>query len=54
MNEQPHRIFITEDELHYRNTTAELLRDEGTECVYADDTSAYDVIWPQVPRSFDS
>ena len=37
MNLDPHRILIADDEPLYRNTTAELLRDEGYECICVED-----------------
>ncbi|TWT67362.1 sigma-54-dependent transcriptional regulator [Allorhodopirellula solitaria] len=36
---QPRRILIADDEPLYRNTTAELLRDEGFECVCVEDAA---------------
>ncbi len=42
---QPQRILIADDEPLYRNTTAELLRDEGYECVCVEDANdAIDVL----------
>ncbi|TWT48028.1 Transcriptional regulatory protein ZraR [Rubripirellula amarantea] len=38
-NARPHRILIADDEPLYRNTTAELLRDEGFDCVCVEDAS---------------
>lgn len=37
MNNRPRRILIADDEPLYRDTTAELLRDEGYECVCVED-----------------
>lgn len=39
MNHSPQRILIADDEPLYRNTTAELLRDEGYECVCVEDAN---------------
>ncbi|PAY16107.1 two-component system response regulator [Rhodopirellula sp. SM50] len=51
MNSQPHRILIADDEPLYRNTTAELLRDEGYECICVED--ANDAINVLREHSFD-
>ncbi|MEO8271934.1 MAG: response regulator, partial [Aureliella sp.] len=39
MDKQQHRILIADDEPLYRNTTAELLRDEGYECICVEDAN---------------
>lgn len=39
MNNQQYRILIADDEPLYRNTTAELLRDEGYECICVEDAN---------------
>ncbi|WP_442505422.1 sigma-54-dependent transcriptional regulator [Novipirellula sp. SH528] len=45
MNKQSYRILIADDEPLYRNTTAELLREEGYECVCVEDANdAIDVL----------
>ncbi|EMI43707.1 sigma-54-dependent transcriptional regulator [Rhodopirellula sp. SWK7] len=45
MNDNPLRLLIADDEPLYRNTTAELLRDEGFECLcVADADDAIDVL----------
>ena len=45
MNEEPKRILIADDEPLYRTTTAELLQDEGYECVCVENANdAIDVL----------
>ncbi|QEF97846.1 Transcriptional regulatory protein ZraR [Stieleria maiorica] len=39
MSETPKRILIADDEPLYRDTTAELLRDEGYECICVEDAN---------------
>lgn len=51
MENQQHRILIADDEPLYRNTTAELLRDEGYECFCVED--ANDAINMLREHSFD-
>tara|TARA_R110002072_G_scaffold302799_1_gene488858 strand:- start:1636 stop:3027 length:1392 start_codon:yes stop_codon:yes gene_type:complete len=51
MNSQPQRILIADDEPLYRDTTAELLRDEGYECICVED--ADDAIAVLREHSFD-
>ncbi|TWU04683.1 sigma-54-dependent transcriptional regulator [Stieleria varia] len=51
MNEPPKRILIADDEPLYRDTTAELLRDEGYECICVED--ANDAIEILEGHSFD-
>ncbi len=51
MDKQQHRILIADDEPLYRNTTAELLRDEGYECICVED--ANDAIGVLGEHSFD-
>lgn len=51
MDKQRHRILIADDEPLYRNTTAELLRDEGYECICVED--ADDAIGLLGENSFD-
>ncbi|WP_436298269.1 sigma-54-dependent transcriptional regulator [Stieleria mannarensis] len=51
MSQPNHRILIADDEPLYRNTTAELLRDEGYECVCVE--NADDAITVLAEHSFD-
>ncbi|QDV41469.1 Transcriptional regulatory protein ZraR [Stieleria neptunia] len=51
MNQPQHRILIADDEPLYRNTTAELLRDEGYECVCVE--NADDAIHVLAEHRFD-
>lgn len=51
MDKQPYRILIADDEPLYRSTTAELLRDEGYECVCVE--CANDAIGVLREHSFD-
>ncbi len=51
MDKQQHRILIADDEPLFRNTTAELLRDEGYECICVED--ANDAIGVLQEHSFD-